>query len=182
MTTIIGVQYEDKSLIVADSQITDDSGRLYKHPDMSKIVRRGDFVIAGAGEVQPCDIVQNIWEPPLVTPKDARNLYQFMIVKVMPSLRQCLLDNGYDPNADSDKSKDSVRFEFLMSVQGEIFSIDEAFSVLRSEDGIYAIGSGAHIALGALHAKAKPLRAMQIAAKLSAFTAPPFTSMEQTKP
>jgi 20S proteasome alpha/beta subunit len=31
MTTIIGVEYKDKSVIVADSRITDDNGKAYSH-------------------------------------------------------------------------------------------------------------------------------------------------------
>ena len=61
MTTIIGVEYDDKSVIVADSRITDDSGKVYSHPVMRKITQRGALLIAGAGEVAPCDIAQNIW-------------------------------------------------------------------------------------------------------------------------
>ncbi len=65
MTTIIGVEYKDKSVIVADSRITDDSGKAYSHPFMRKISSRGALLIAGAGEVSPCDIAQNIWIPPV---------------------------------------------------------------------------------------------------------------------
>jgi 20S proteasome alpha/beta subunit len=39
MTTIIGVEYKDKSVIVADSRITDDNGKAYSHPFMRKISR-----------------------------------------------------------------------------------------------------------------------------------------------
>ena len=48
MTTIIGVQYDDKCVILADNQVTDDNGRKYSHPDMLKISEVGCFLIAGA--------------------------------------------------------------------------------------------------------------------------------------
>jgi ATP-dependent protease HslVU (ClpYQ) peptidase subunit len=178
MTTIIGIEYGDKSLFVADSRVTDDSGRIYAHKVMKKIATRGSLLIAGAGEVVPCDIAQNIWVPPQFTAKDKKDVYRFMITKVMPSLRKCLMDNGY--NFDEDK-KDGSRFQFLISVGGEIFDIDEDLSVMKNEDNIYAIGSGGQFALGALYAGASPLVAMEIACKVSAYSAPPFHEEIQYK-
>ncbi|MFN9898685.1 MAG: hypothetical protein ACK55Z_07810, partial [bacterium] len=99
-------------------------------------------------------------------------------VKAMPSLRKCLTDNGY--TFDDDK-KDGMRFQFLMSVGGEIFDIDEDLSVMKSEDNIYAIGSGGPYALGALHAGAEPMQAMEIASKVSAYSSPPFYQEVQSK-
>ena len=178
MTTIIGIEYDDHSLIVADSRVTDDSGRIYAHKVMKKIAKRGSLLIAGAGEVAPCDIAQNIWIPPQFTAKDKKDVYRFMITKVMPSLRKCLVDNGY--NFEEDK-KDGMRFQFLISVGGELFDIDEDLSVMKSDANMYAIGSGGSFALGALYAGAEPIQAMEIACKVSAYSAPPFHQETQSK-
>jgi len=178
MTTIIGIEYDDKSILVADSRVIDDSGRIYAHQVMKKIASRGALLIAGAGEVAPCDIAQNIWVPPAFTAKDKKDPYRYMIVKAMPSLRKCLTDNGY--SFDEDK-KDGMRFQFLMAVGGELFDIDEDLSVMKSDDNIYAIGSGGSFALGALYAGAEPLQAMEIASRVSAYSAPPFYTEEQSK-
>ena len=51
MTTIIGIEYDNHSVIVADSRVTDDTGRIYAHKVMKKISTRGALLIAGAGEV-----------------------------------------------------------------------------------------------------------------------------------
>lgn len=181
MTTIVGVQYKDKAVLVADSRVTDDSGRIYTHPQMRKITERNGYLIAGAGEVGPCDIANHLWTPPRITAKDKTDVYHFMITKVMPSLRKCLIDNGYNFEEPHDRSKDGLRFQLLIAVAGEIFDISDDLSVCMSDDGIYGIGSGSPYALGALHAGAKPLKAMEIAAKLTAFTAAPFDVVEQEK-
>lgn len=181
MTTIIGVQYDDKAVIIADNQVTDDGGRIYRHPQMAKISKRGPLLIAGSGEVSPCDIAQHIWNPPKLTIKDKQDVYHYMITKVMPSLRKCLTDNGYDFNEDHDKSKDGPRFRFLVACKGELFDIDDTLSVIRDETGFYAVGSGDSYALGALNAGAEPMEAMKIAAKLTAFTSGPFLEMVQYK-
>jgi ATP-dependent protease HslVU (ClpYQ) peptidase subunit len=182
MTTIIGVQYNDKCVIAADNQVTSDGGRKYNHPDMKKIAQRGAFLIAGSGEVQPCDVVQHMWNPPKVTLKDAEDIYHFMIVKAMPSLRKCLTDNGYEFNEGKSEGKsDDARFNFIMAINGELFDIADDLSVIRSADGIYGVGSGSSYAIGALHAGAKPQKAIEIACKLDVNTSGPIQIMEQHK-
>ena len=177
MTTIIGLEYKDSAVIVADSQTTDDNGRIYTHPDVKKIAERGHFLVAGSGEVLPCDVAQHIWEPPVPTKSDYKDLYHFMIAKAMPSLRKCLSENGY--NFDEDTKE--TRFQFIMAVGGEVFDVDQELSISKSVDGVYAAGSGAPYALGALYAGADAYEAMEIASKLTAFTAGPYISKEQPK-
>ena len=181
MTTIVGVQYDDKAVLIADSRVTDDNGRVYSHPKMQKITERNGYLIAGAGEVGPCDIANHIWNPPRITSKDKDDVYHFMITKVMPSLRKCLTDNGYNFDEPHDRSKDGLRFQLLIAVAGEIFDVSDDLSVCMDESGLYGVGSGSPYALGALSVGAKPIKAMEAAAKLSAFTAPPFQVVEQYK-
>jgi len=181
MTTIIGVEYDDKSVIVADSRVTDDDGRIYSHPVMQKISQRGALLIAGAGEVSPCDIAQNIWVPPVFTAKDKKDPYRYMITKAMPSLRKCLVDNGYNFDDAHDKAKYGLRFQFLISVGGELFDIDQDLAVMKSEEGFYGIGSGGAYALGALYAGADVITAMEVAARVSAYTSAPYQVEEQCK-
>jgi ATP-dependent protease HslVU (ClpYQ) peptidase subunit len=177
MTTIIGIEHKDAAIIVADSQTTDSSGFIYSHPNVQKITDRGPYLIAGSGEVLPCDIAQHIWEPPVPTKLEKKDLYHFMIAKAMPSLRKCLSDNGY--NFDEDNKE--LRFQFIIALNGEIFDVDQDCSVSKSEHGVYAAGSGAAYALGALHAGADAYQAMEVASKLTAFTAGPYLSKIQPK-
>ena len=174
MTTIIGYQYDDHCMIVADSRVTDDSGKVFSHPSMTKINERGAFVIAGAGEILPCDVVQHSWNPPRVTSRDKQDLYHFMVTKVIPSIRKCLKENGYnfDDNGDN-------RFSFLIAVAGQLFELDESLGITKNYTNHYGIGSGAPYALGALAYGATPLEAMDIATDLTAFTAPPYQTVIQ---
>ena len=110
MTTIIGVEYEDGCTLMADSRTTDSEGRIYSHPTITKLNRRGDFIIGGSGEVSPCDITQHIWMPPRLTAADKKDVYHFMIKKAMPSLRKCLKDNGYNFDETQEKG-DGSRFQ-----------------------------------------------------------------------
>jgi ATP-dependent protease HslVU (ClpYQ) peptidase subunit len=177
MTTIIGLEYKDRCFIVADSQTTDEGGRIYTHPEVEKISANGSFLIAGSGETLPCDIAQHLWESPVPTKQDRQDLYRFMIKKAMPSLRKCMTENGYNFDEDSKET----RFQFIIAVGGEIFDVDQELSISKSADGVYAAGSGAPYALGAIHAGADAYEAMEIASKLTAFTAGPYISKEQPR-
>jgi ATP-dependent protease HslVU (ClpYQ) peptidase subunit len=179
MTTIVGIQNEYYCEIHVDSRVTDDDGRIYSHPDMMKYAKRGQLIIAGSGEVLPCDIAQNLWNPPRLTDVDKTNVYRYMITKALPSLRECLSANGF--NFDEPKEKNDVRFHFLIACNGELFDVDQELSVTRDESGFYAVGSGAPYALGALHAGADGEEALEIASKISVFTAPPYHSITQYK-
>jgi ATP-dependent protease HslVU (ClpYQ) peptidase subunit len=182
MTTIVAVQYTDKVVFAADNQVTGDNGRIYHHPRMEKITERGEYLIAGSGEIGPCDIAQHIWQPPKPTLKDRQDIYHFMITKVMPHLRQCLTDNGYDFNEGKGDGKvNDSRFNFLIAIGGEVFDVADDCSICMSDDGIYGVGSGSSYAIGALHAGAKPLKALEIAAQLDANTSAPFLVKEQYK-
>jgi ATP-dependent protease HslVU (ClpYQ) peptidase subunit len=177
MTTLIGIEYDDGCVIVADSQTTDDSGYIYNHPVVKKIAEINGYLIAGSGEVLPCDVAQHIWEPPVPTKADKKDLYHFMISKTIPSLRKCLSLNGFN----FDEPKTEMRFQFLIAVCGEVFDIDDSLSVSKNASGVYAAGSGAQFALGAMHAGADAYEAMEIASKLTAFTAGPYISKSQFK-
>lgn len=176
MTTIIGIQEHDGCIIAADSRTTTEKGRPYSHPIVTKITKRGKFLIAGAGTTQPCDIVQHIWKPPAI-PANTKDTYHFMITTVIPSMRDCLKENGYVPSTDSDE----YDFLFLMAVNGTIYEVDDTYSVFLRDDGIYGLGSGSSYAIGAIAAGANWKKALQIAAKNDVYTAPPFIVHRQEK-
>lgn len=178
MTTIVATQTKDGVLFGADSQVTAPNGRKYSSGKMVKISERNGFIIAGSGEVAPCDIAQHIWIPPKPTATDKKDLYHFMISKVVPSLKQCFKDNDYKPTGDDD----DTAFLFLIAVCGEVFEIADDFSVIVDDVGLYGVGSGASYALGALHCGATVEYALGIAATLDAYTSSPFIYLEQNKP
>jgi hypothetical protein len=177
MTTLIGIEYDDSCVLIADSRTTDDSGYIYTHPNVKKISESNGYLIAGSGEVLPCDVAQHIWEPPVPTKSDKKDLFHFVITRAMPSLRRCLSSNGFN----FDEPKTEQRFQFLIALCGEIFDIDHELAVSKNISGVYAAGSGAPYALGALHAGADAYEAMEIASKLTAFTAGPYLSKTQFK-
>jgi ATP-dependent protease HslVU (ClpYQ) peptidase subunit len=175
VTTIIAVQSHDGVLFGADSQVTASNGRKYSAKSMVKISERNGYIIAGAGECSPCDIAQHIWLPPIPTAKDKRDLYHFMITKVVPSLKQCLKDNDYKPSTDDAENG----FSFLIAIGGQLFEIADDFSISRDDSGFYGVGSGSSYAIGALYAGASLEQALTIASCNDAYTSAPFIYIEQ---
>lgn len=175
MTTIIAVQHKDRVVIGADSLTT--STRKYNHPAMVKITQRNNYLIAGSGEVAACDIAQHIWNPPTPTAEDRKDLYHFMIAKVVPSLKKAFKENDYKWDADDDETK----FAFLIAVEGEVFDIADDFAVCLDSAGFYGVGSGSPMALGALRSGATLEDALKIAEEIDPYTGGPFVFFTQDK-
>lgn len=177
MTTIIATQTDHGVVMIADSQIN-STGKPYFHEDMVKIIERNRYLIGVAGRVVALQSIQNSWNPPSLPANYKGSLYNFVITKIVPSLKMFIDES----KMFSDKEKeDGELFSILLAIKGEVFEIDDDYSVARREDGIYAIGSGADFALGAMMAGAESMDAMQIAASLDVNTHAPFITLHQNK-
>jgi ATP-dependent protease HslVU (ClpYQ) peptidase subunit len=177
MTTIIGVEYANRCIVLGDSRVVGDS-KIYSHPDMVKVVTNGNFIIGAAGDVRALQVILHTWKPPVAVAKDKENLFQFMIAKVVPSLKQQLTEYGLLESKSADKE---FEVYVLIAFNGNIFEIDSDFAVSRSKSGYYGIGTGGDYALGALYAGATPEQAASIAALNDSKTAEPFIIETQVK-
>jgi ATP-dependent protease HslVU (ClpYQ) peptidase subunit len=144
MTAIVGIQGKGWAVIAADSMTTYDD-KPYYAKGMDKAVRKGDYVFAFAGDAIAGNIAEFLWTPPKLIktiPLDA-----FMQVKVLPSLRDAMKEHGYEPDSIKDPN---AGFDALMCLNGVIYEIDEEYMWSRDDRGLYAVGSGGQLALGAL--------------------------------
>jgi ATP-dependent protease HslVU (ClpYQ) peptidase subunit len=149
MTTIIGIQGKGWGLIAADSLIVGGDQKFIAS-GMDKVMEKGEYVIAFAGDAIAGDIALHSWNAPKI-PRGV-NLDKFMMTDLLPSLKQAYADYGYDPSpksADNDP-KDGAGFDALICLRGKIYQIDNDFSWVRDDRGIYGVGSGSSYALGAL--------------------------------
>lgn len=154
MTTILGVQHDQGFVIAAESQVT-EADRPFYHSDVKKIVEIGDYVIAGAGMSRFCDIIQYGWEPPAY---DGSDPYRFMVSQFIPSMRLKHKETGY-------RLKPDESFKFIVGLRGKLYYIADDYSVLRTQHGLYGIGSGSELAMGAYEAGASIEEAIKIAIK-----------------
>ncbi len=149
MTTIVGIQGDGWSVIASDSMINSDSQPFYSQ-GMEKCFTKGEYNLAIAGDAVAIDVAKYLWNPPRAT--KVVDLDKFLTTKVLTSLKASCALAGYD--AQKEKEKDSeAGFEGLLSIRGIIYQISsEDFAWLKDSQGLYAIGSGGQIALGALAA------------------------------
>jgi len=144
MTAIVGIQGKGWAVIAADSMTTYDD-KPYYAKGMDKVVRKGDYVFAFAGDAVAGNIAEFLWTPP--KPIKTMPLDAFMQVKVLPSLREAMKEHGYEPDAIKDPN---AGFDALMCLNGVIYEIDEEYMWSRDDRGLYSVGSGGQLALGAL--------------------------------
>jgi hypothetical protein len=117
----------------------------YYAKGMDKVVKNGDYVFAFAGDAVAGNIANFLWIPPKVIKSISTDV--FMQTKVLPSLREVMMDNGYNPDKDKDGG-----FDALICLNGIIYEIDHDYMWSRDDRGLYAVGSGGALALGALAA------------------------------
>jgi ATP-dependent protease HslVU (ClpYQ) peptidase subunit len=157
MTTIVAVESKHLATIVAESYTT-YGDRPYYHPDVKKITKSGSWLLAASGDARACDIITNVWKPP--SPRGNKNLHIFVSTTVIKSLRKILSENEYTQQPKDDG------FDLLMILNGQVFHITNDFTLLKSINGLYGIGSGSAYALGAIEAGADIVQAVRIAIEL----------------
>jgi ATP-dependent protease HslVU (ClpYQ) peptidase subunit len=185
MTTLIGISLPTKAILAADSQITEDNLRTIS-TSTPKIVAVGRYLLGITGDSRPGDILAYNWNPPNYKGADP---IQWMGKKVMPSILAAFKENGYDPY-EATKDKDSG-FDYLVSFAGNLFHVACDLSFIKSDHGLYGLGTGGHFALGYLYSVADTLtvanvkhhaqKAIQIASVLDVNTCLPSQYVSQDK-
>jgi ATP-dependent protease HslVU (ClpYQ) peptidase subunit len=203
MTTIVGIQGDGFAVLGADTRITSfDSGGFASQSatlgvGMSKICSNGKYLIGAAGDVRAINILQHAFTPPPVpTEVKGKKLDQFITVKFIPALRACFDLQGYSPPESKDNKEHVAEQDstIVVVVNGVIYIIDNDYSWITDSTGMYAAGSGAPYALGALHAlsggkqlsqtqaKSAILKSLSVASKLDPCTGSPYhTFMQSTQ-
>lgn len=198
MTTIIGVQGDGFAVVCADSRIADIDGSSAQigtlREGMSKVASNGKYLLGAAGDVRAINILHHAFQPPAL-PANLKNkkLDQFITTKFVPSLRECFETQGYAiPESNEEKSHIAEHSSHvLVVVNGTIYVIDGDYAWASDISGIYAIGSGASYALGAMQvlvrnkklsvqqAKSHAIKALSIAAKYDPYTGAPYHTFVQ---
>lgn len=186
MTTLIAVQGNGWAMVGADRRST-DSNDVPVRMATSKIVEVGSFLIAGAGSVRNCNVLQYGWTPP----KPVGDLDKFMTRRFIPAMRENFQKAGIDLKADSTAAEHDS--EFMVLVRGQVYMVSDDYSWERSASGLYAGGSGGSAALGAMMAlgwhvddpkitKQNMLTALEIASELDINSSRPYDICLQKAP
>jgi len=146
MTAIIGIQGKGWAVLGSDT-LTTYTDRPYVAKGCEKIVKIGEYLIAVAGDAIVGDILSNLWQPPKVIKN--QDLDKFMMTKVLPSIKQTIIDAGYELTRKT-KNDDDSGWDALVCFNGKIYQVSDDYGYMRDDKGLYAIGSGGALALGAL--------------------------------
>lgn len=162
MTTIVGVQGNGWALIAADSKLVYGTQPFYAK-QMDKVVKRGEYVFAFAGDAMAGDIANHLWVPPKVS--KSLDPDTFLMFKLLPSLREAFTSAGYDPKQES--KKDDGGFDALVSFSGRIYQITSDYAWMRDDNKLFGVGSGGSYALGALSAMKASTKSIKMATQVA---------------
>jgi ATP-dependent protease HslVU (ClpYQ) peptidase subunit len=185
VTTLVSIQLDDRCILAADSQVTEDNQRTIVTA-VPKIVSVGRYLLGIVGDSRPGDILAYNWSPPSYKGADP---VQWMGKKVLPSILTAFKENNYDP-FEATKEKDAG-FDYIVAFNGNVFHIAVDLSFIQSDHRIYGLGSGGQFALGYLvgvatnNLLAKPeqhaRKAIEIASMLDVNTHPPIQLVTQRR-
>lgn len=144
MTTIAAIQGDRWVAFAAESADTYGDQKYQGKGD--KVVERNGIFMGCAGDAYLCQLITTRFIPPKKLIKVSSEDY--LNSSFIPHLRNHLLSNA--------TLDDKTELEMLIGVGNEIYTIDSSFAWLHDVRGIYAIGSGGRIALGALASKTFP--------------------------
>lgn len=205
MTTLVAIQGDGFAFACVDSQVSDVSDDGYAtqiatlRESSSKLGYNGRYLLGAAGDVRAINILHHAFNPPVAPPNlKGKKLDQFVTVKFIPSLRECFEAQGYASADNENKTHVAEHGSVIfVAINGTIYIIDGDYSWISDVNGMYAIGSGAQYALGALHvlapkskmtmatAKKIGIKALATAAKFDPYTGAPyhsFTNGTEKKP
>jgi ATP-dependent protease HslVU (ClpYQ) peptidase subunit len=146
LTAIVGIQGKGWAVIASDSMTT-YTDKPYIAKGYDKIVKVNEYLIAVAGDASAGDILNNLWQPPKVI--KSQDPDRFLMIRVLPSIKQTLTDAGYDPSPKG-KNDDDAGWDALICFNGKLFQVSDDYGYMRDDRGLYGIGSGGGLALGAL--------------------------------
>lgn len=200
MTTIVAIQGDGYALLGTDSRISsfDDSGNAYQvttlGSGMAKVALNGKYLLGAAGDVRAINILHHVFNPPVPSPSTkGKKLDAFITNKFIPALRDCFEKEGYATADNENKTHMSEQDStIIVVIHAVVYVIEADYGWTSDSNGVYALGTGAPYALGALQAltnnkkissttaKTAVIKALSVAAKFDPYTGPPFSTLLQT--
>lgn len=185
MTTIAAIQGPSWAAIAYDSRVTEENRIFVLPKDAGKVVKNGQYIFGAAGDMRAVNLLAHTFKPPVPTANETGSkLDKFMASKFIPSLKQCFDDAQYGEKGEQDSS-------VLAVIHGRVYEIGTGYDWCLDESGIYAVGSGADYALGAMYtevegkkltlpsARGIVRRAVEIACRLDPSTGAPVQVLAQ---
>jgi len=172
MTCIIGFEKGGTVWIGGDSAGTASNMHQRIRKD-KKVFVRGEFIFGFCGSFRMGDLLKHTLVLPEV--QKGKDDVSFMVNDFVNAIRACF-DEENKKNGE-----EKMTPYFLVGFRGKLFNIQGDYQVGQPADGFDAVGSGADIAIGAMHAsksvgntKKRITAALDASAKNNAAVRPPF--------
>lgn len=137
MTCIVGIVHDGVVYMGGERAVSD--GKFIQAMKEPKVVERGEYLFAYAGNIGIGQFVMNNFKFPAINSDIDRHMHGVFI----PALRKFFKDNDM-----SFKEEDEV--EFMIGVRGRLYTFHGYDLQLVSLD-LATIGSGGGVAIGSLH-------------------------------
>ena len=173
MTCIVGLEADGKVFLAGDIQGTGYNNKVVH--TQPKVFAKGELVFGYTTSYRFGQLVEHALGNPVV-PANDDEVYRWLITVMVPQLKAALKDGGFEGGGNA-----------LIGVRGQLWELQNDWSVLRSKLGYSAVGSGYEYAHGAMHTYGKlgvfssqtAERALKIAVE-AAGTFSPSVGMEAT--
>lgn len=173
MTCIVGLIENGIAYMGGDSALS--MGWTRDTLSMRKIFNVNRFMIGFCGDWRMANIMQHHLN--IAPQMKGESDEHYVVVALIDNIRHTAKEMG---QSTIDKNHESISGSFLVAYKGQLYSIGSDFSVATVTGNLYACGSGAEVALGAMVAlssmepKARIKRALEISAQFIASVAAPF--------
>lgn len=194
MTCIVATA-DGKRVVIGGDTAASGGKEIYPRAD-SKVFRIGPYGIGFTTSFRMGQILRyeaELPDPPEEATEDEMDA--FFVTEFVPMIRQTFKEHGFEKKAtfpstgkmDFSETGQEVGGLFVVGVQGRIFEIREDFHLARPATPYSAIGPGAVIVFGALHAlepladftlRERAERALSAAATYSTVVRGPFHFVE----
>lgn len=175
MTCIVGLVKKDTVWIGGDSAGTASNMHQRVRAD-KKVFIRGEFIFGFCGSFRMGQLLQYT----LKLPKHPAGKpdFKYLVNEFIDAVRDCIMTEN--KKAGSKKDEELYPY-FLFGYRGQLYGVQGDYQVSKPEEGFDAVGSGADIAMGAMHASTKVsdpkkriIMALEASAKNNAAVRPPF--------
>lgn len=144
MTCIVGIAHSGKVYIGGDSAGV--AGLDLSVRADSKVFTKGEFAFGFTSSFRMGQLIRYAFTPP--KRHADQDVMEYMVVDFIDSLREALKKGGFATTHDGAEAAGT----FLVGYEGRLFVVESDYQVGESSIGFDAVGCGAQIALGALHA------------------------------
>jgi ATP-dependent protease HslVU (ClpYQ) peptidase subunit len=136
MTCIVGLEANGKVFLGGDIQGTGWNNKVVH--TQPKVFNKKGVIFGYTTSYRFGQILEHGLQDPVI-PEDETDIYRWLITTVVPDIRSALKAADYEGGGNC-----------LIGVKGQLWELQNDFSVLRSVKGYGAVGSGYEYAMGSL--------------------------------